>query len=187
MPKRKFAPILLESKNGESGAVSLAMLLGYFGSYPSLTDVKIACDSGNEEILPENLLNTAEEMGLEAKLLERSFDELNEAKLPLLIYGNNGRYFLLTRKIGKRYIIHDPEKGRQILSRDSLQKLYGGKMIKAEPGSHFQKIPGNASFFDHIWERLRPYRRGSGYVFTGGDHSPVACNYYSHLEQIVFR
>ena len=121
---KSTAPILLQSKNGESGAVCLGMLLGHFGAFPNLTEIKIACDVGDDEILPENLLKSAEQAGLDAELLEWSYGEIKEDDLPLMIYGSNSKYFLLVRKQGDKFIIHDPEKGKQSLSSKEFEAAY---------------------------------------------------------------
>ena len=63
-----ITPVFLESDKGQSGAICLAMVLGYYNSYPKLNVVKTACNTGSDEILPENLNKAALRFNFNAKI-----------------------------------------------------------------------------------------------------------------------
>ena len=157
-------PVYLQSKPGESGAVSLAMLLGCFSSYPKLVDVKNACDSRDDEMPEENLLAATRRFGFEAEIVDLTLGTIEQDKLPLILMTRAGKYLLLLERKSSRYIVNDPEKGQLKLSLKELSEICSGRAISAKPGKDFALIENRFSFEQEIKGRIIPYKKGILYV-----------------------
>lgn len=160
-------PIILQSNQGESGAICLAMLLGHFGSFPKLNVIKSACNVGNDEIKAENLLETVQRFGLQANTNTNNLESF-PVKFPAIVQTTNGRFILLVKRTKSFYTIHDPEKGKQKISISQLKEIYGGWYLSAEPNEQFEKIECNTSFFNELKIRITPYMKGIWYVLIAG-------------------
>ncbi len=164
--KRKI-PVLLQSNQGESGAICLAMLLGYYGSFPKLNTVKNACNVGNDEIAPENLHKTAERFGCNAEQSAKSLEQLPKAS-PVILKTNSGKYIVLVKTGKDHYYVHDPEKGKEKIPKKELDEKYGGWALIVSPGKDFEKIQESSSFYNELKKRVAPNFKGMLYVLIAG-------------------
>jgi NHLM bacteriocin system ABC transporter peptidase/ATP-binding protein len=160
-------PVILESDKGQSGAICLAMVLGHYGSFPKLNVVKSACNVGDDEILPENLIKAALRFGFDTK---HSTDTLEEVSVtsPIIIKTTSVKYVLITKKNKNNYIIHDPEKGTQKISLQNLKQIYGGWSLKLTPGNDFKVLKKKNSFYKELIKRVIPNIKRLIYVFIAG-------------------
>ena len=125
-------PIFLESGIGESGAICLAMVLAYYGSFPKLNTVKTACNASNNEILPENLYKTASHFGFIAKYNTNKTIDIS-IDSPIIIKTTSGVYILIIKENKNDYLIHDTERGAQKITKQKLKNIYGGWSLKLTP------------------------------------------------------
>ncbi len=161
-------PVFLQSKPAETGPVCLAMLLGHYGSFPKLTDIKNACGSANDEIPPEHLLIVSRNFGLEAEILKLPFTELAQHRFPLLLTSESGKYILLVKRSFGRYLIHDPQEGVKTLTEHELEACYGGQALVARPKKDFVPIRNAYSFAGDIRKRVGQSKNAVAYVVMAG-------------------
>ena len=93
----KKTPVFLESGKGESGAICLAMILGYFKSFPKLNVVKNACSCDGNEITPENLYQACLNFGVTAKQTSQSIEKIS-LDSPIIIRLKSDKYVLVSKK-----------------------------------------------------------------------------------------
>lgn len=160
-------PVFLESDKGHSGAICLAMVLGYYNSYPKLNVVKTACNTGNDEILPENLNKAALCFDFNAKINTNSLESLSVVS-PIIIKTTSRKYLLITKENKNDYTIHDPEKGKQKITKQKLNFVYDGWSLKLTPGNDFKAIKQQGSFYKELSKRLATNIKGLMYVFIAG-------------------
>lgn len=168
MPKVSGTPLFLQSNSGESGAICLAMLLGHFGAFPKLTEVKDSCDCGNDEIEPMHLLEASRRFAFDANLLTLSLHELEKQSCPFIIPTVAGKYILLVKKKWRSFIVHDPETGRKKITRDDLAGMFAGQILVAVPGEDFVTFGQRSSFVREIFSLLYHYKSGVSYVLAAG-------------------
>jgi NHLM bacteriocin system ABC transporter peptidase/ATP-binding protein len=160
-------PVFLESGNGESGAICLAMVLGYYGSFPKLNTIKNACNVGNDEILAKNLHKTALRFGFNAKDNTNALEEISIVS-PIIIKTTSGKYVLITKENRHYYLIHDTEKGTRKITKQKLKNIYDGWSLKLTPGNNFKIIKVEGSFYKELKKRIIPNIKGILYVFIAG-------------------
>jgi len=160
-------PVILESEKGESGAICLAMILGYYDSFPKLNVVKEACNVSNDEILPENLITTALRFCFNAKYDTNALEEISVVS-PIIIKTNSGKYVLITKENKNGYIIHDTEKGTRKITKKKLKNIYDGWYLKLTPGNDFEAIKKQGSYYKELSKRIMPNVKGFLFVFIAG-------------------
>lgn len=168
MLKPSATPVFLQSKPGESGAICLAMLLGNYRSFPTLTDVKNSCDCGNDEIEPAHLLTACLRFGFKADILTLPFDKLIRQSVPLILPTTSGKFLLLVKKTGNRFIVHDPEAGRRKVTKEELKDEFSGQVLMVKPGPDFVIVGSQFSFISEIITRISPYKGAVAYVLIAG-------------------
>ncbi|NQW36173.1 MAG: ATP-binding cassette domain-containing protein [Flavobacteriales bacterium] len=160
-------PVILESEKGESGAICLAMILGYYDSFPKLNVVKEACNVSNDEILPENLITTALRFCFNVKHDTNALEEISVVS-PIIIKTNSGKYALITKENKNGYIIHDTEKGTRKITKKNLKNIYAGWYLKLTPGNDFEAIKKQGSYYKELSKRIMPNVKGFLFVFIAG-------------------
>lgn len=144
------------------------MLLGHYGSFPNLADVKNSCDCGNDEITPAHLLTAARRFGFAGDFLSLSFSDLERQPRPLILLAASGKFLLLVKKTGHRFIIHDPEAGKRKVTRKELESEFSGQAFVGKPGDNFVVVGSEFSFIAEIGRRLRPYNGAVEYILIAG-------------------
>ena len=168
MSKKSKTPLFLQSNSGESGAICLAMLLGHYGSFPKLTEVKSSCDCGNDEIEAEHLLSVACQFGFIAESRQLSFNELGKQGSPSILLTTSGKFILLIKKTGRYFIVHDPETGREKIPLNKLKDEFSGVLLTLQPGPDFVVVGCGSSFIKEIFARSLAYKSGAVYVLLAG-------------------
>ena len=90
-------PIQIQMTAGENGPAALAMILGYFGRYVPLYELREVCVTSRNGTSPEQMMEAARHYGLEAELKTLSIGELKNAQLPLMICWKKRYYAIITR------------------------------------------------------------------------------------------
>ena len=162
-----ITPVFLESDKGQSGAICLAMVLGYYNSYPKLNVVKTACNTGSDEILPENLNKAALRFNFNAKINTNSLENLSVVS-PIIIKTTSEEYLLITKENKNDYTIHDPEKGKKKITKQKLNVVYDDWSLKLTPDNDFKTIKQQGSYYKELRKRIIPNIKGLMYVFIAG-------------------
>ena len=94
-------PFVMQIKNADNGAAALATMLGYYGRYVSLRQMRDVCYTSRNGSSPEQILQAAEHFGLKAELKTTSFEELKRLKLPVMVCWKK-KYYTVVTKITKK-------------------------------------------------------------------------------------
>lgn len=137
--KRVKTPTILQMDAMECGAVSLAIVLGYYGLYITAEEGRAACGITRDGSKAINVIKAARNYGMEAKGLSvHEIDELKQIKPPFIIYWKFN-HFLVVEGIKKNKIyINDPATGPRTISYDEFDKSFTGIVIQMSPGEDFQ-------------------------------------------------
>ncbi|MDC1435061.1 peptidase domain-containing ABC transporter [Flavobacteriaceae bacterium] len=160
-------PVFLESSKGESGAICLAMVLGHFGSFPKLNIIKSACSSNGNEILSENLYQTAIAFGFNAKHRSNSFEEIS-GDSPVIVKLKGNKYVLITKEHNNFFIIHDPEKGIKRVKKKQLKSSFDHWYLQLTPNDEFKIVKQNNTFINELTHRIKPNLKGILFVLISG-------------------
>jgi len=129
----------IQSENSECGLVCLQKISYRFGNEISIQELRIKSGFSNRGLTVIDLVEIADDIGLDSRALKSDLADLDQLKLPCILHWNFNHYVVL-EKIGRRHwLIHDPSIGQRELKKEDVSKSYTGVAIELEPGTKFYK------------------------------------------------
>ena len=156
-------PILLQMHATECGAASLGMVLGYFGLWVPLTELRDKCEVSRDGSSAASILRAARHYGLEGGGLSVRGESLKLLQLPLILFWQFSHFVVLEGYDEHYFYLNDPATGRRRVSGEEFNKAYSKIALRLNPGPEFKtggERPG-------LLDRLRTLLAGSWRVLLG--------------------
>jgi NHLM bacteriocin system ABC transporter peptidase/ATP-binding protein len=132
-------PTILQLEIVECGPACLAMILGYFGHWVTLEELRRKCGVSRDGSTAANLLRAARGYGLAAEGYRREVDELQGMDLPVIVFWNFNHYVVLTGFSKKHVHLCDPAFGRRKVSYAEFSKSFTGIVLAFKPTEAFAR------------------------------------------------
>jgi NHLM bacteriocin system ABC transporter peptidase/ATP-binding protein len=138
MSRLKNVPVIPQMEEVEGGASCLAMVLGCFGKWVPLDQIRTACGVSRDGTKAEDIVRAAEGYGLTCKMLSPSAEELEKTvKLPAVLMRDNGQWTVLCGFRKNKAFLVDPARGRTTVFVSEFRKHYAGVCLEMQPGKDF--------------------------------------------------
>ena len=170
-------PILLQMHASECGAACLGSVLGYFGRWVPLTELRDKCEVSRDGSSAASILRAARHYGLECKGLSVRANQLKILELPLILFWQFSHFVVLEGFDERSFHLNDPSTGRRRLSSEEFTKGYSGIALRFKRNDDFQ--PGGDR--PGLFAQLRALLAGSWRVLTG----VIACGLMLTLLALV--
>ncbi|MFI1645626.1 NHLP family bacteriocin export ABC transporter peptidase/permease/ATPase subunit [Streptomyces avidinii] len=158
-PRPVRTPTVLQMEAVECGAAALAMVLGHYGRFVPLEELRIACGVSRDGSRASNLLKAARGYGLKAKGMQMDLAALAEVSGPAVLFWEFNHYVVYdgtARRLGRRGVyVNDPAKGRRFVPIDEFDTSFTGVVLTFEPGEDFRRGGRRPGVLGTVPARLR--------------------------------
>jgi NHLM bacteriocin system ABC transporter peptidase/ATP-binding protein len=138
---RKRVPTVIQMEAAECGAACLAMILGYYGRYVPLEELRMACGVSRDGARASSVVAAARKYGLVARGFQMEAKELAAAAKPLVIYWAFQHFMVLEgirKSFGKTLVhVNDPANGPRVIEWEEFDSGFTGIVLTFEPGPEF--------------------------------------------------
>ncbi|GHG52074.1 NHLP family bacteriocin export ABC transporter peptidase/permease/ATPase [Streptomyces griseocarneus] len=152
-------PTVLQMEAVECGAAALAMVLGHFGRFVPLEELRIACGVSRDGSRASNLLKAARAYGLKAKGMQMDLAALAGVRPPAVLFWEFNHYVVydgMGRRFGRRGVyVNDPGKGRRFVPMEEFDTSFTGVVLTFEPGEGFRRTGRRPGVMGALPARLR--------------------------------
>ncbi|MCF6521662.1 NHLP family bacteriocin export ABC transporter peptidase/permease/ATPase subunit [Streptomyces sp. JJ36] len=150
---------MLQMEAVECGAAALAMVLGHYGRFVPLEELRIACGVSRDGSRASNLLKAARSHGLRAKGMQMDLAALAEVRAPAVLFWEFNHYVVydgMGRRFGRKGVwINDPDKGRRFVPMEEFDTSFTGVVLTFEPEAGFRRTGRKPGVLRALPARMR--------------------------------
>ncbi|MET7763982.1 NHLP family bacteriocin export ABC transporter peptidase/permease/ATPase subunit [Streptomyces sp. NPDC005393] len=154
---RVNTPTVIQLEAVECGAASLSMVLGFFGRFVQLEELRTACGVSRDGAKASNLLRAARSYGLLASGRQMEVEKLRKLRPPTILFWNFN-HFVVYEGMGTRLgrpVVHlnDPASGKRTVSLEEFGNSFTGIVLTFERGPDFKRGGRPPRIFSDLYAR----------------------------------
>ncbi|MBE6039495.1 MAG: NHLP family bacteriocin export ABC transporter peptidase/permease/ATPase subunit [Clostridiales bacterium] len=161
-------PTVYQMEATECGAASLAMVLGYYGKFVPLEQLRIETGVSRDGCNMGNIMTAAKKLGFEVHGYRKGLEGLFALPVPCIIHWNFNHFVVWEGRKGDHCYINDPAVGRRKLTVDDIDECYTGVVLTFKPTDAFEKSNEKESLWTFVRERLKGQKAGISALITLG-------------------
>ena len=129
---------VLQMHASECGAACLGSVLGYFGRWVPLTELREKCEVSRDGSSAASILRASRHYGLECRGLSVRAAQLKKLPLPLILFWQFSHFVVLEGFDDRYFYLNDPSTGRRRVSAEEFAKSYSGIALQLSRGAGFR-------------------------------------------------
>ena len=145
-------PVILQSEAPECGIACLAMVASYYGHRTDLSAMRLRLSPSLKGITLKHVAQIAETMGMTARGVQVPLESLGKLRLPAVLHWDMNHFVVLTRVAGRKLTVHDPARGKRVLTVAEASRHFTGVAMEFTPTAGFQKSDEREKI--HSWQLL---------------------------------
>ena len=132
-------PVILQSEAPECGIACLAMVASYHGHRTDLSAMRLRLSPSLKGVTLKHIAQIAETMGMTARGVQVPLEALGKLRLPAVLHRDMNHFVVLTAVSGRRITVHDPARGKRVLTLDEASRHFTGVAMEFTPTADFQQ------------------------------------------------
>ena len=132
-------PVILQSEAPECGIACLAMVASYYGHRTDLSAMRLRLSPSLKGVTLKHIAQIAETMGMTARGVQVPLEALGKLRLPAVLHWDMNHFVVLTAVAGKRITVHDPARGKRVLTLEEASRHFTGVAMEFTPTAEFQQ------------------------------------------------
>ena len=136
--RRITTPTVLQMHATECGAACIGSVLGYFGRWAPLTELREKCEVSRDGSSAASIARAARHYGLECNGLSVRAEQLRKLELPLILFWQFSHFVVLEGFDAENFYLNDPATGRRRIATDEFTRSYSGIALRFKRGPDFE-------------------------------------------------
>ena len=132
-------PVVLQSEAPECGIACLAMIASYHGHRTDLSAMRLRLSPSLKGVTLKHIAHIGEAMGMSSRGVQVPLESLGKLRLPAILHWDMNHFVVLTEVSGRRLTVHDPARGKRILTLAQASRHFTGVAMEFTPTTGFQK------------------------------------------------
>ncbi len=149
-------PTVLQMQVTECGAAALGMILGHYGRFVELDELREVCGASRDGTSAGDLARAAEQYGCTAEGFGRSPARVAELGFPFIVFWAANHYLVVEGRDKTGWWLNDPAKGHRHVDDEEFNREYGRVALVVRPGPDFQPGGRPHRTWPSLVARLRP-------------------------------
>ena len=166
--RRIRTPLFPQLDVTECGAACLGAILGFYGRWVSIEELRTACGVSRDGSSATDIVNAGKQYGLKITGWRRSISGLRDISLPAILFWEFNHFVVLEHIRGSRYYINDPANGRRTVGEEIFNRSYTGVALAVEPTDDFRPGGTSPGVVQNIWPWLRGVKAPLAYAAICG-------------------
>ncbi len=129
--------MILQSEAPECGIACVAMVASYHGYRTDLSAMRVRLSPSMKGVTLKHISAIAETMRLTARGVQVPLEGLGQLKLPAILHWDMNHFVVLTKVSGDKITVHDPARGRRVLTLKEASHHYTGVAMEFTPTAGF--------------------------------------------------
>lgn len=131
-------PYVEQLQQTECGLCCVAMILRYYKSYESLSELRNLMEAGRDGLRLNEIKELLDSLNFNSKAYKTTMEGLLMIDSPCILYWNDNHFVVLEKTSKKHFYIVDPAMGRLRLSYDEVERSFSGILLVTSPNKKFQ-------------------------------------------------
>ncbi|ANC22992.1 MULTISPECIES: peptidase domain-containing ABC transporter [Bacillus cereus group] len=133
-------PFVEQLQQTECGLCCVTMILRYYNSNHSLSDLRKYLEPGRDGTGLKHLYRLLNEMGFHSRVYKTTVQGLKQIKLPAIIHWNENHFVVLEKIKNNKFYIVDPALGRRRMLESEVEMMFSNYVLTTEPTEKFIPI-----------------------------------------------
>ena len=162
----KRTPRLIQMEAAECGATALGIILGYYGRFVPLEELREKCGVSRDGATAYNMALGANYYGLDSEVYKIALEDLQEASFPMIAHWQLNHFVVIEKIEKERIYINDPNSGPRTITPAELAENYSGAIMEFTPKESFKKEGRPENFVERVKNKIWPFRNAFHYLFS---------------------